>query len=407
MPGDGTSRWKRRAGERMSDERSDSESEDISEQGCEPGSENASVQETEEERRAAAAGGASRVTVIPRNTHEKVGNGGAPVDIDLATVRTMFEMRLADAARSLGVSKTSFKQACRKLGIQRWPRRMRARPKEQPVWSQAGPNFSRADGGMPSSSCASVEPPLGGGIRGRSMNTPIWQLEQTPKIGKSSSGNRNARNQIWRRLGPSQIELLDEALASTQGHSEHSASLPQPSESYIPSRAAGFLTRTENSITVSRKSHGEHHTAIAESGATSVSMKVMGVLMKEHNADMDAAHAKTIVEDFLKDGGPPAAQQQHAGESSADRQAVSVRSSTEFQQYKRSRIQSEQTTETAHSTSPAVLLQAAPIATETVFLQDSQPEFIIPRESGRDIEQALAYPSLRDLFKSCEFPHPQ
>ena len=406
MPGDGTSRWKRRSGELMSDERSDSESEDISEQGCEQGSENASVQETEDEKRAAAAGGASRVTVIPRNTHEKVGNGGAPVDIDLATVTSMFEMRLADAARSLGVSKTSFKQACRKLGIQRWPRRMRARPKEQPVWSQAGPNFSRADGGMPSSS---VEPPWGGGIGGRGMSTPTWQLEQTPNIGKSSSRNRNAGNQIWRRLGPSQIELLDEALASTQGQSEHSASLPPPSESCIPSRAAGFLTRTENSITVSQKSHGQHHTEIAESGATSVSMmgKVMGVLMNEDKADMDTTHAKTIVEDFFKNGGPPAAQQQHAGESSAHRQAVSVRTSTEFQQYKRSRIQSKQTTETARSTSPTVLLQAAPIATETVLLQDSQPELISPRESGRDIEQALAYPSLRDLFKSCVFPHPQ
>jgi hypothetical protein len=351
MPGDGTSRWKRTAGERMREERSDSESEDISEQGSQQGSDNTSAQETEEERKAAAAGGASRVTVIPRNTHEKVGNGGAPVDIDLATVRSMFEMRLADAARSLGVSKTSFKQACRKLGIQRWPRRMRARPKEQPVWSQAGPNFSRADAGIPCSSCASVEPPLGGGIRGRSMNTPTWQsecTEQKPKIGKSSSGNRNARNQIWRRLGPSQIELLDEALASTQGHSEHSASLPPPSESHIPSRAPGFLTRSDLSIAVSQKSHGHHHTAIAESGATSVSMmgEVMGVLMKEHKA----------------------------------------------------------ATETARSTSPAVL-HAAPIATETVLLQDSQPELISPRESGRDIEQALAYPSLRDLFKSCVFPH--
>jgi uncharacterized protein YqeY len=54
--------------------------------------------------------------------------------------------------------------------------------------------------------------------------------------------------------------------------------------------------------------------AIAESGATSVSMmgKVMGVLMKKHKADMDAALAKTIVEDFFKNGGPPAAQQQQA-----------------------------------------------------------------------------------------------
>jgi hypothetical protein len=243
------------------------------------------------------------------------------------------------------------------------------------------------------------------------MNAPAWQSEQTPKIGKSSSGNRNARNQIWRRLGPSQIELLDEALASTQGHSDHSASFPPPSESYIPSRATGFPTRTENSITVSQKSYGQHHTAIAASESTSASMmgKVVGVFMKEHKADMDAAHAKTVVEDFFKNGGPPTAQQQQAGESSADRQAVSVRSSTEFQEHKRSRIQSQQTTETACSTSPALLLQvvtqAAPIATETVLLQDSQPELISPRESGRDIEQALAYPSLHDLFKSCVFPH--
>jgi hypothetical protein len=45
------------------------------------------------------------------------------VELNLNLLESKFDMRLSDAAKSLGISTTSFKQVCRKLGIARWPRR--------------------------------------------------------------------------------------------------------------------------------------------------------------------------------------------------------------------------------------------------------------------------------------------
>jgi hypothetical protein len=50
-----------------------------------------------------------------------------PVEVDLATLKSKLGMRLSDAAKSLGISMTTFKQVCRKLGVARWPRRLRPR----------------------------------------------------------------------------------------------------------------------------------------------------------------------------------------------------------------------------------------------------------------------------------------
>jgi hypothetical protein len=49
------------------------------------------------------------------------------VEVDLATLKSKLGMRLSDAAKSLGISMTTFKQVCRKLGVARWPRRLRPR----------------------------------------------------------------------------------------------------------------------------------------------------------------------------------------------------------------------------------------------------------------------------------------
>mmetsp|Transcript_10094 Transcript_10094/g.23020 ORF Transcript_10094/g.23020 Transcript_10094/m.23020 type:complete len:189 (-) Transcript_10094:20-586(-) len=43
------------------------------------------------------------------------------VQIDLNLLSTMFHMRQDNAARALGVSLTSLKIACRRLGLSRWP----------------------------------------------------------------------------------------------------------------------------------------------------------------------------------------------------------------------------------------------------------------------------------------------
>lgn len=64
------------------------------------------------------------VLVIPRPTAEDDFRSSVPVDIDLEILKSKFDMRLSDAARTLGISITSLKQVCRKLGVARWPRRL-------------------------------------------------------------------------------------------------------------------------------------------------------------------------------------------------------------------------------------------------------------------------------------------
>jgi hypothetical protein len=43
------------------------------------------------------------------------------VDLTAEALTALFGMRMADAARSLGVSRTTLKIVCRRLGIERWP----------------------------------------------------------------------------------------------------------------------------------------------------------------------------------------------------------------------------------------------------------------------------------------------
>mmetsp|Transcript_20230 Transcript_20230/g.46013 ORF Transcript_20230/g.46013 Transcript_20230/m.46013 type:complete len:177 (-) Transcript_20230:129-659(-) len=60
-----------------------------------------------------------RVTARPRKDAEVPS--GLPVDLDLPTIEGMFHMRQEDAAASLGISLSSLKSACRRLGVRRWP----------------------------------------------------------------------------------------------------------------------------------------------------------------------------------------------------------------------------------------------------------------------------------------------
>ena len=53
------------------------------------------------------------------------------VDLTVEALTALFGMRLADAARSLGVSVTTFKAVCRRLGIERWPYSRRGRARGQ------------------------------------------------------------------------------------------------------------------------------------------------------------------------------------------------------------------------------------------------------------------------------------
>ena len=49
------------------------------------------------------------------------------MEVDLVMLRSKFYLRLSDAAKSFGISVTSLKQVCRKLGFKRWPRRLTPR----------------------------------------------------------------------------------------------------------------------------------------------------------------------------------------------------------------------------------------------------------------------------------------
>jgi len=42
-------------------------------------------------------------------------------DVTVSTVEALFGMRAEDAARTLGVSRSTLQRICRRLGIQRWP----------------------------------------------------------------------------------------------------------------------------------------------------------------------------------------------------------------------------------------------------------------------------------------------
>jgi len=55
--------------------------------------------------------------------------GRQPVAIDLTAVRSHFALPQQQAAQELGISLTSLKQVCRKLGLSRWPYRRASRPR--------------------------------------------------------------------------------------------------------------------------------------------------------------------------------------------------------------------------------------------------------------------------------------
>uniref|UniRef100_A0A7S0E9H0 RWP-RK domain-containing protein n=1 Tax=Hanusia phi TaxID=3032 RepID=A0A7S0E9H0_9CRYP len=63
-----------------------------------------------------------RIKIIPR-PRCKPGkeNSSAPISIDVALIQSLFHMRQSNAAEYLGISVTSLKTACRRMGINKWP----------------------------------------------------------------------------------------------------------------------------------------------------------------------------------------------------------------------------------------------------------------------------------------------
>jgi len=78
-----------------------------------------------------------RVLLYPRRKGDARGDargdapqrGRKPVSLELATVEAKFELPQPEAAKELGISLTSLKLVCRKLGLKKWPYR---RPGKSP-----------------------------------------------------------------------------------------------------------------------------------------------------------------------------------------------------------------------------------------------------------------------------------
>jgi len=49
--------------------------------------------------------------------------GRVPMSLSLQTIQSKYAIPQKEAAQSLGISLTAFKQVCRKLGVIRWPYR--------------------------------------------------------------------------------------------------------------------------------------------------------------------------------------------------------------------------------------------------------------------------------------------
>ncbi|EKX32375.1 hypothetical protein GUITHDRAFT_121454 [Guillardia theta CCMP2712] len=66
----------------------------------------------------AATGPTVLVQARPRDSERR-----DHVRLDLATVSSLYHLRQIEAAQFLGISLTSLKSACRRLGVERWPYR--------------------------------------------------------------------------------------------------------------------------------------------------------------------------------------------------------------------------------------------------------------------------------------------
>jgi hypothetical protein len=70
----------------------------------------------------------SSVRLIPRQRF----SFNSPIVYTYDMLKARFHLRLPDAARSLGISETTLKHVCRKLGVARWPRRVQNRNCAEP-----------------------------------------------------------------------------------------------------------------------------------------------------------------------------------------------------------------------------------------------------------------------------------
>ncbi|EKX49666.1 hypothetical protein GUITHDRAFT_104629 [Guillardia theta CCMP2712] len=72
------------------------------------------------------------VVVTARPRQQNYVPSGLLIEIDLPSIQSLFHLRQEDAASRLGISLSSLKSACRRLGVHRWPySRFTCSPKEK------------------------------------------------------------------------------------------------------------------------------------------------------------------------------------------------------------------------------------------------------------------------------------
>ncbi|EKX36590.1 hypothetical protein GUITHDRAFT_117246 [Guillardia theta CCMP2712] len=88
------------------------------------------------------------VSVFPRRRRgEDMAEVKEPVELTYELVSRFFEMKQEDAAQQLGLSLTSFKGACRRLGVVRWPynRKYNSKQEEKELHHSSSDRSESAD----------------------------------------------------------------------------------------------------------------------------------------------------------------------------------------------------------------------------------------------------------------------
>jgi len=169
-----------------------------------------------------------------RSAAVQPAKGRPPAKVHVETLKTMFDRPQPEAAKELGISLTTLKQVCRRLGLHRWPYRRPCKLSRSRVTAQSlevSSNLATV-AHVPIGSALEVaprdlggpEPQHGGSTVGTSKNTNIvthdHSLQRTG--GGHTQGLNGARG---RRINP-----------EASYHSFHAQSMPQhgPGPGFLP-----------------------------------------------------------------------------------------------------------------------------------------------------------------------------
>eukprot|EP00960_Hanusia_phi_P054780 762772-Hanusia_phi.AAC.1 len=80
--------------------------------------------------------------VFPRKRKGEIEKFKMPITLDMAKISNLFHLRQTEAAQQLGISLTALKNACRRVGLAKWPY-SRKRPSNSPVQAKKSETKAR------------------------------------------------------------------------------------------------------------------------------------------------------------------------------------------------------------------------------------------------------------------------